>query len=224
MRRKKIQPIDWEPVLAGIDRGKTTLQFSAGSAVFRQGEPADAVFYLKQGKVSLTVASEQGKEVSVAVLGGGEFFGEGCLAGQPLRIATATALADTTVARIEKPLMVYLLHKEHTFSELFAAQLLSRNLRYEEDLIGQLFNSSEKRLARILLLLAHYGKESRSETVTPKISQDTMAKMIGITRSQVSHFLSKFKRLGFIDYGKNRELTVHSGLLSVVLHDEDPAA
>jgi len=224
MRRKKSQPINWEPVLAGIDRGKTTLQFGADSAIFRQGDTADAVFYLQHGKVSLTVASEQGKEVSVAVLGGGEFFGEGCLAGQALRIATATARTDATVARIEKPLMVYLLHKEHTFSELFAAQLLSRNLRYEEDLIGQLFNSSEKRLARILLLLANYGKESRSETVTPRISQKAMAQMIGITRSQVSHFLSKFKRLGFIGYGKNRELTVHSGLLSVVLHDEDPAA
>lgn len=224
MRRKKIQPIDWEPVLAGIDRGKTTLKFGADMAIFRQGEPADAVFYLQQGKVNLTVASEQGKEVSVAVLGGGEFFGEGCLAGQPFRIATATALADTTVARIEKSLMVYLLHKEHTFSELFAAQLLSRNLRYEEDLIGHLFNSSEKRLARILLLLAHYGKESRSETVTPKVSQESMAQMIGITRSRVSHFLRKFRRLGFIDYGKDQELTVHSGLLTVVLHDDDSAA
>jgi CRP-like cAMP-binding protein len=141
-----------------------------------------------------------------------------------LRIATATALADTTVTRIEKPLMVYLLHKEHSFSEMFAAQLLSRNLRYEEDLIGHLFNSSEKRLARILLMLAHYGKESRSEKVTPRITQETMAQMIGITRSRVGHYLSKFKRLGFIDYDNNDGMTVHSGLLSVVLHDDDSAA
>jgi CRP-like cAMP-binding protein len=224
MKPKKNQSVDWEPVLAGIDQGKTTLKFGADMAIFHQGEPADAVFYLQQGKVNLTVTSELGKEVNVAVLGGGEFFGEGCLAGQPLRIATATALADTTVARIEKPLMVYLLHKEHTFSELFAAQLLSRNLRYEEDLIGHLFNSSEKRLARILLMLAHYGKESRSEKITPRITQETMAQMIGITRSRVGHFLSKFKRLGFIDYENNDGLTVHSGLLSVVLHDDDSAA
>ena len=224
MRQKKIQPIDWEPILAGINHGEAKLQFGAGSAIFRQGDPADAVFYLRDGRVGLTVASEQGKEVSVVVLGGGEFFGEGCLAGQPLRIATATARTDATVARIEKPLMTRLLHEQHAFSELFAAQLLSRNLRYEEELVGQLFNSSEKRLARILLLLAHYGKESRSETVTPRISQETMAQMIGITRSRVSHFLRKFQRLGFIDYGKNRGMTVHSGLLSVVLHDEESAS
>jgi CRP/FNR family cyclic AMP-dependent transcriptional regulator len=224
MKRKKIEPIDWEPILAGINHGEDALEYGADSAIFRQGDPADAVFYLRDGRVELTVASDQGKEVSVAVLGGGEFFGEGCLAGQPVRIATATARADTTVARIGKPLMVRLLHEQHAFSEMFAAQLLARNLHYEEELIGQLFNSSEKRLARILLLLAHYGKESRSETVTPKISQETMAQMVGITRSRVGHFLRKFRRLGFIDYGKNRGLTVHSGLLSVVLHDDDSAA
>ena len=220
MKHHEIQPIQLNPILAGIHDGGTTLKYNTDESIFRQGEPADAVFFLLKGKVTLTVTSELGKTVTVAELGSGEFFGEGCLAGQLWRIATATTLADTTVTRIKKPMMMHLLHERHDFSEMFATQLLSHNLRYEEDLIGQLFNSSEKRLARILLLLAHYGKERRSQTVTPRISQEAMGRMIGITRSRVGHFMRKFQRLGFIDYDDEHGLIVHSGLLSVVLHDE----
>ena len=177
------------------------------------------MFYVRKGKVKLAVTSQQGKEAIVAILGEGEFFGEGCLAGQKLRIATAMAMTDTSLARIEKQLMARMLHEEHDTSELFVTHLLSRNIRFEGDLVDQLFNSSEKRLARILLLLAHFGKESRSETVFPRISQDNLAQMVGTTRSRVSHFMNKFRELGFIDYSDNGGLTVQSGLLSVVLHD-----
>jgi len=217
MARKKSQPVDWEPFLAGISRGKTVIEYGANRAIFRQGQPADSVFYLRQGKVKLAVVSKQGKEAIVAILESGEFFGEGCLAGQPLRMATATALTECTLAKVEKPLMARMLHEQHDISELFVTHLLSRNIRYEEDLVDQLFNSSEKRLARILLLLAHFGKESRAETVLPRINQENLAQMVGTTRSRVSHFMNKFRKLGFIEY--NGGLTVHSGLLSVVLHD-----
>ena len=203
----------------GISRGKTIVEYGADRNIFRQGEPADSLFYLRQGKVKLSVISQQGKEAIVAILSAGEFFGEGCLAGQPLRMATATAMTDCTLVRIEKSLMARMLHEQHDISELFVTHLLSRNIRYEADLVDQLFNSSEKRLARILLLLAHFGKESRAEPVFPRVSQDNLAQMVGTTRSRVSHFMNKFRKLGFIDYGDNDGLTVHSGLLSVVLHD-----
>jgi CRP-like cAMP-binding protein len=167
--------------------------------------------------VKLAVTSKQGKEAIVATLDAGDFFGEGCLAGQPLRMATATALTDCMLVRIEKRAMTRLLHAEHDVSEMFVTHLLSRNIRYEEDLVDQLFNSSEKRLARILLLLSHFGKESRAESVFPRINQESLAQMVGTTRSRVSHFMNKFKKLGFIDY--NGGLTVNSGLLSIILHD-----
>jgi CRP-like cAMP-binding protein len=169
--------------------------------------------------VKLSVTSHEGKEAIVALLDEGEFFGEGCLAGQSLRIATATAMTDCTLARIEKVLMTRTLHELRDFSEVFVMHLLSRNIRYEEDLVDQLFNSSEKRLARMLLLLSHFGKESRSEKVVPRVSQDNLAQMVGTTRSRVSHFMNKFRELGFIDYSDSGGLTVHSGLLSVVLSD-----
>jgi CRP/FNR family cyclic AMP-dependent transcriptional regulator len=219
MLHKKNQRVDWEPFLAGISTGKTAMEYGANSTVFSQGEPADSVFYLRRGKVKVAVTSEQGREAIVAILGDGEFFGEGCLAGQALRIATATATADCTLVRIEKPLMARMLHEQHDLSEMFVTHLLSRSIRYEADLVDQFFNSKEKRLARILLLLAHFGKESRAETVVPRVNQKNLAKMIGITRLQVSHYMNKFRKLGFIDYSGNGRLTVQGGLLSVVLHD-----
>jgi CRP/FNR family cyclic AMP-dependent transcriptional regulator len=213
------QPVDWEVLLAGISGGKTIrLEYSSNRNIFRQGDSADSVFYLRQGKVKISVTSQQGKEAIVAVLGSGEFFGEGCLAGQPLRIASATAMTDCSLARIEKPQMARMLHEQHDISELFVLHLLSRNIRYEEDLIDQLFNSSEKRLARILLLLAHFGKESRSETILPSINQENLAQMVGTTRSRVSLFMNKFKKLGFVDYDGGA-LTVNSSLLSVLLRE-----
>jgi CRP-like cAMP-binding protein len=219
MKNPKTQPVDWASFLARISSGKTVLEYGANRTVFWQGEPADSVFYLQRGKVKLSVTSQEGKEAIVAILDEGDFFGEGCLAGQLLRIATATALTDCTIARIEKALMARTLHEQHDFSEVFVTHLLSRNIRYEADLVDQLFNSSEKRLARMLLLLAHFGKESRSETVVPRVSQDNLAQMVGTTRSRVSHFMNKFRELGFIDYSDSGGLTVHSGLLSVVLTD-----
>ncbi len=219
MANKKSQPVDWEAFLAGIAGGKTVLEYGANRTIFSQGQPADSVFYLRRGKVKLAVTSQQGKEAIVAVLGAGEFFGEGCLAGQPLRIATATAMTDCTLARIEKTQMARMLHERHEISELFVTHLLSRNIRFEEDLVDQLFNSSEKRLARILLLLAHFGKESRAETILPSINQENLAQMVGTTRSRVSHFMNKFRKLGFVEYTGSGGLTVHSGLVSVVLHD-----
>jgi CRP/FNR family transcriptional regulator, cyclic AMP receptor protein len=217
----KLQAVDWEALLAGINGGKTVvIEYTANRLIYRQGEPADAIFYLRRGKVKLTVTSQQGKEAIVAVLGAGEFFGEGCLAGQQLRVSTAVALTDCTFARIEKSRMAHILHEQHEISELFVTHLLSRNIRYEEDLVDQLFNSSEKRLARILLLLSHFGKEGRSESILPRVNQEHLAQMVGTTRSRVSHFMNKFKKLGFVDYdGPMGGLTVHSGLLSVILHD-----
>jgi CRP/FNR family transcriptional regulator, cyclic AMP receptor protein len=219
MLRKKNQRVDWEPFLAGISRGKTAIEYGPNRNIFSQGDPADSVFYLRQGEVKLAVTSKQGREAIVAILGDGEFFGEGCLTGQLLRIATATAIADCTLVRIEKPLMVHMLHEQHDVSEMFVTHLLSRSIRYQADLVDQFFDSSEKRLARILLLLAHFGKESKSEKVVPRVNQKNLAQMVGITRSQVSHFMNKFKKLGFIDYSANGGLTVQGGLLSVVLHD-----
>ena len=217
--KRKTPPVDWEAFLGGFSRGKTVIEYGAGRSIFRQGDPADSVFYLQRGKVKLSVTSQQGKEAIVAILDAKEFFGEGCLAGQPLRISTAVAVTDSTLARIEKPLMARILHERHEISELFVMHLLSRNIRFEGDLVDQLFNSSEKRLARILLLLAHFGKESRAETVHPRINQEHLAQMVGTTRSRVSHFMNKFRELGFVDYTGSGGLTVNSGLLSVVLHD-----
>ena len=218
MANSKSQIVDWEAVLTGVFRGKTIIEYGTGRDIFQQGQPADSLFYIRRGKVKLTVISQQGKEAIVAILGAGEFFGEGCIAGQQLRMATAVSMTDCALDKIEKSLMTRLLHERHDVSELFVTHLLSRNIRYEADLVDQLFNSSEKRLARILLLLAHFGKESRAEPVIPRISQDDLAQMIGTTRSRVSHFMNKFRGLGFIDYDDSG-LTVHSGLLSVVLHD-----
>ena len=217
--KRKTLPVDWEAFLAGFSLGKTVIEYNAGRNIFRQGDPADSVFYLQRGKVKLSVTSQQGKEAIVAILDANEFFGEGCLAGQPLRISTAVAVTDSTLARIEKALMARVLHERHEISELFVIHLLSRNIRFEGDLVDQLFNSSEKRLARILLLLTHFGKESRAETVHPGINQEHLAQMVGTTRSRVSHFMNKFRKLGFVAYKGNGPLTVNSGLLSVVLHD-----
>ena len=219
MSTKKNDSVDWEALLDAIGTGKTVVEYGADRSVFDQGQAAESIFYIRKGKVKLSVVSQQGKEAIVATLGAGEFLGEGCLAGQPLRMATATTVADCNLFRIEKRLMQRLLHEKHAISELFVTHLLSRNTRYEADLVDQLFNSSEKRLARILLLLANFGKEGKSELVLPGISQDSLAQMVGTTRSRVSHFMNKFRNLGFIDYSEGSGLTVHNGLLSVVLHD-----
>jgi CRP/FNR family transcriptional regulator, cyclic AMP receptor protein len=187
--------------------------------IFSQGSPADAVFYIQKGKVKITVVSEQGKEAVVALQGPDEFFGEGCLTGQPRRLATATAMAECEIMRVEKAAMIRVLHDEPGFSEMFVSHLLARTIRVEEDLVDQLFNSSEKRLARALLLLANFGKEGRPEPIIAKVSQETLAELIGTTRSRVSFFMNKFRKLGLIDY--NGHMEVHSSLLNVVLH-EDP--
>ena len=219
MADNKSQPVDWETILSGISQGKIVKEYSANRNIFRQGDPADSVFFLRRGAVKLTVTSKQGKEAIVAILNAGEFFGEGCLAGQPLRMASASATTDCTIIRIERQKLASLLHDQHAISEVFVSHLLSRNIRYEADLVDQLFNSSEKRLARILLLLSHFGKESRSEPVLPRVSQDDLAQMVGTTRSRVSHFMNKFREHGFINYADSGGLTVNNSLLSVVLHD-----
>ena len=191
--------------------------FPKKQTIFTQGDSADAVFYVQTGKVKLSVVSKTGKEATIGILGEGDFFGEGSLAGQALRMGSAIAMTDCAVLRIDKKAMMEALHREHEVSDMFVAYLLARNIRYEEDLVDQLFNSSEKRLARILLLLAHFGKEGKPETVVPKISQEMLAEMIGTTRSRVSFFMNRFRKLGFIHY--NGGLQVHSSLLNVVLHD-----
>jgi CRP-like cAMP-binding protein len=203
--------------LAKVGSGKSMLQSSKPQLIFSQGDAADAVFYVQAGQVKLTVVSEQGKEAIIAMLEPGSFFGEGCLAGQLVCMATATTLGKSVLVRIDKQAMIHVLHNEPSFSELFLAYLLSRNIRIQEDLVDQLFNSSEKRLARTLLLLAHFGKEGKSEAIIPKISQEILAEMVGTTRSRVSFFMNKFRRLGFLEY--NGGVHVHSSLLNVVLHD-----
>jgi CRP/FNR family transcriptional regulator, cyclic AMP receptor protein len=218
MPDRKSQPVDWEAVLSGVFRGKTSVEYGMNRSIFRQGQPADSLFYLRRGKVKLTVMSRQGKEAIVALLGPGEFFGEGCLAGQTSRMATAVTMTECTLDKLDKSLMARMLHENHEISELFIRHLLSRNIRYEADLVDQLFNSSERRLARILLLLAHFGKESRAETVIPRVNQDTLAQMVGTTRSRISHFMNKFRKMGFIDYDDSG-LTIHSSLLSIILHE-----
>ena len=214
---KRIPTFDPKAFLTRVNDGRSVESYRRKQAIFSQGDPADAVFYVQEGRVKVTVVSKQGKEAIVALLGADEFFGEGCLAGQPLRMSTVTATEDTTILRLRKKAMVRLLHTDQRFSELFTTYLLSRNIRYEEDLVDQLFNSSEKRLARVLLLLAHFGKEGKREPVIPKISQETLAGMIGTTRSRVSHFMNKFRKLGFIKY--NGGLLVRSSLLNIVLYD-----
>jgi len=195
------------------------VSFPKKQIIFTQGDAADAVFYIQEGKVRLTVVSQIGKEATLGILNDREFFGEGGLAGQPFRMGSATAMTDCELLRIDKKAMMLALHREHTFSDLFVGYLLARNIRYEEDLVDQLFNSSEKRLARILLLLAHFGKEGVPEPVVPKISQETLAEMVGTTRSRVSFFMNRFRKLGFVDYDAGSGLQVHSSLLNVVLHD-----
>jgi CRP/FNR family cyclic AMP-dependent transcriptional regulator len=217
MRNNAAFAFDPEALLTRIENGKTTREYRNKQIVFSQGDAADAVFYIQSGKVKLTVVSTRGKEAVIGVLERESFFGEGCLAGQPLRMATASAIQPSTILRVGRSAMVGLLHREPEFAEVFTAYLLSRNVRIEEDLVDQLFNSSEKRLARILLLLAHFGKESRPESVIPKVSQDTLAAMVGTTRSRVSYFMNRFRKMGFIHY--NGGLQVHSALLSVVLRD-----
>jgi CRP/FNR family transcriptional regulator, cyclic AMP receptor protein len=209
---------DTKSFLAKVGEGRSIGKYRKDQIVFSQGAPADAVFYIQKGKAKVTVVSQQGKEAVVAILGPDEFCGEGCLAGQPRRMATAMAMTECEIMRLEKKAIVLALQDEPAFSEMFVAHLLARTIRVEEDLVDQLFNSSEKRLARALLLLANFGKEGRPEPIIAKVSQETLAEMIGTTRSRVSHFMNKFRKLGFIDY--NGTLEVHSSLLSVVLHDQ----
>jgi len=209
---------DLQGFLANATGDSTVSTYHNNQIIFSQGEPADSIFYIQEGQVKLTVLSEQGKEAIVAILGSGDFCGEGCLAGQPRRMATAAAMEDGRVMRLEKAAMIRLLHDEQGFSERFMAHLLARNVRVEADLVDQLFNSSEKRLARLLLILAKFGKEGRPEPVIAKISQEMLADMIGTTRSRVSFFMNRFRKLGLISY--NGHLEVHSSLLNVVLHDD----
>ncbi|MCU1270886.1 MAG: Crp/Fnr family transcriptional regulator [Acidobacteriaceae bacterium] len=216
---KKISKFDPQTFLSTFNGGRKITDFPKKQTIFVQGDLSDAVFYIQKGKVKLTVVSQRGKEATIAILGEGEFFGEGCLTGQPLRLSSATAMTDCSVMRIEKHSMMEVLHREHAFSDMFVAYLLTRNIRYEEDLVDQLFNSSEKRLARVLLLLAHFGKEGKPEVAIPKITQETLAEMVGTTRSRVSFFMNRFRKLGFIDYQAGDELQVHSSLLNIVLHD-----
>jgi CRP-like cAMP-binding protein len=217
MARKPTPVFDSQAFLAIVGSGITSLKTKKHQIIFSQGDASDAVFYIREGKVKLSVRSERGKEAVVAVLGRRAFFGEACLTAQMFRIATATSTGPSTVVRIEKSAMIRVLHEEPGFSDLFLSYLLSRNVRVEADLVDQLFNSSEKRLARILLLLAHFGKENKTEAIIPKISQETLAKMIGTPRSRVSFFMTKFRKLGFVS--NNSGLRVHSSLLNVVLHD-----
>ena len=214
----KKAPFDVKAFLATVDGGRTLSSYRNEEAIFSQGDPADAVFYIQKGQVKLTVVSEQGKEAVVALSGPDDFFGEGCLAGQSRRMATATAMIECEIMRLEKRAMIRVLHEEPAFSEMFVSHLLERTIRVEADLVDQLFNSSEKRLARALLLLANFGKEGRPEPILAKISQETLAEMIGTTRARVSFFMNKFRRLGLIDY--NGHIEIHSSLLNVILHDE----
>jgi CRP/FNR family cyclic AMP-dependent transcriptional regulator len=217
-RRKKKLPFDPKAFLLKVSRGRTVSNLRKNQVVYRQGDPANAVFYVQAGKAKVTVISKQGKEAVVAVLGAGDFFGEGCLAGQALRLATVAAMTECAITRITKTEIISVIHKEPAFAELFISHLLARNSRVEEDLVDQLFNSSEKRLARTLLLLANFGKEGEPEPVLAKISQETLAEIIGTTRPRVSYFMNKFRRLGLINY--NGQIEVHRSLLNVVLHEK----
>jgi CRP/FNR family transcriptional regulator, cyclic AMP receptor protein len=208
---------DSRTFLTSVGAGRSSAALKPKEVVYRQGDPADSVYYIESGKIQITVVSEQGKEGVIAMLEPGEFFGEGCIAGQPFRMASASATAKSTVARIEKATMIRVLHEQPAISEMFMAFLLSRNIRIEADLVDQLFNSSERRLARLLLLLANFGKEGKMETIIPTINQDILAAKIGTTRSRINFFMNKFRKLGFIEY--NGGLKVHSALLNVIVHD-----
>ena len=208
---------DSRTFLTSVGAGRLSAAVQPKEIVYRQGDPADAVYYIEAGKIQLTVVSEQGKEGVIAMLEPGEFFGEGCIAGQPFRMASATATARSTVARIEKGTMIRALHEQPAIAEIFMAFLLSRNIQIEADLVDQLFNSSERRLARLLLLLANFGKEGKMETIIPAINQDILAAKVGTTRSRINFFMNKFRKLGFIEY--NGGLKVHSALLNVIVHD-----
>ena len=216
---KNLSKFDPKTFLSSMDDGRKIAALPKKQLIFVQGDSSDCVFHIQKGKIKLTVVSKTGKEATIGILDEGDFFGEGCLTGQPLRLCSATAMTDCSVMRIDKTSMMEVLHREHAFSDMFVAYLLTRTIRYEEDLVDQLFNSSEKRLARILLLLAHFGKESVPQTLVPKISQETLAEMIGTTRSRVSFFMNRFRKLGFIDYQAGDDLQVHSSLLNIVLHD-----
>jgi CRP/FNR family transcriptional regulator, cyclic AMP receptor protein len=221
MATKNQPSFDPKSFLAKVGEGRSIWEYRAEQIVFSQGDPADAVFYIQSGKVKLTVVSQQGKEAVIAMLGTNDFFGEGCLAGQAQRIATAATMADSVIVRLEKTAIVRVIQEEPAFAGMFIAHLLARAIRVEADLVDQLFNSSEKRLARVLLLLANFGKDEKPEPILATISQETLAEMIGTTRSRVSFFMNKFRKMGFIDYnGGNGGIEVHSSLLSVVLHDE----
>jgi CRP/FNR family transcriptional regulator, cyclic AMP receptor protein len=216
-KAKKTSPFSVETFLSTVDGGRTVANYRKNQKIFSQGDKADSVFYIQEGKVKVCVISDQGKEAVVALHGEGDFFGEGCLTGQPLRLATVAAMTDCVIMRLDKAAVVRVLHDERKFSEMFMAYLLTRMARVEEDLVDQLFNSSEKRLARALLLMANFGKEGTPTTVIAKVSQETLADMIGTTRSRVSTFMNKFRKLGFIHY--NGDLQVHNSLLNVILHD-----
>ncbi len=218
MAGKRQTSFDPKSFLAKVGEGRSIGKYKKSQIVFAQGDLSDSVFFIQKGKVKITVVSKQGKEAVVAILSADDFFGEGCLAGQHIRITSATALQDSTVSRLDKTAIVDAIHREPAFSKMFIAHLLSRTIRIEADLVDQLFNSSEKRLARLLLLLANFGKEGKPEPIIAKISQEMLAEMIGTTRSRVSFFMNKFRRLGFIDY--NGRIEVHSSLLNVVLHDQ----
>jgi CRP/FNR family transcriptional regulator, cyclic AMP receptor protein len=221
MKKKDPQYFDPKAFLARTGAGRALADYARNHTIFLQGEPADAIFYIQKGKIKLTVVSKQGKEAVVAILGAGDFFGEGCLAGQPLRMASASTMSECSIMRLEKAGVIRLLHDQPAFSEVMLHHLLSRNIRIEEDLVDQLFNSSEKRLARVLLLLANFGKEGKPELVIPKVSQETLAEIVGTTRSRVSFFMNRFRKLGFIQYNGSFSsgLEVHSSLLNVILHD-----
>jgi CRP/FNR family transcriptional regulator, cyclic AMP receptor protein len=216
--KAKKQPFDVSDFLSKMDGGRTLQTFRKDQKVFAQGDPADAVFYIQEGKVKVSVLSQRGKEAVVALHGAGDFFGEGCLTGQPLRLATVSTMTDCVIMRIGKADMVSTLRDEPKLSEVFMAYILSRNARVEEDLVDQLFNSSEKRLARVLLLMANFGKEGKPEPIVPKVSQETLAEIVGTTRARVSTFMNRFRELGFINYNGERE--VHNSLLNVVLYDK----
>jgi len=219
MKRKGKLPFDPQSFLAKVGEGRSIGRYRKNQIIFSQGERADAVFYIQRGKVKITVVSEQGKEAVIAILGTNDFVGEGCLAGQAQRIATVAAMTDSVIVRLEKAAIVRVIRQEPEFSEMFIAHLLGRTIRVEADLVDQLFNSSEKRLARLLLLLANFGKEEKPEPIIAKISQETLAGMVGTTRSRVSFFMNKFRKLGFIGY--NGRIEVYSSLLNVVLHDQE---
>ena len=215
----KVQPFNAQAFLDSTGVAKTVAEYGRNESIFTQGDPCTDVLYIQSGGVKLSVLSKTGREAVVGMLGPGDFFGEGCLAGQPVRMGSATAITPSVILLVAKKKMVRLLHKQHAMSDLFITHMLSRNIRIEEDLVDQLFNSSEKRLARTLLLLARYGKQDQPARVVPKISQGTLAKMVGTTRSRVNFFLNKFKRLGFIEYEGGLPLKINNSLLSVVLHD-----